>query len=320
MGVHIRRANAVITIGAALSLGGCGAAQATPPPAEAHTAFAPVEVTVVGDPSWMAAGFGSIWVSHPEGIVDRIDAATGELAAQVEIHEARPDACDGIFAGTDAIWSCDGGDVVRIDPSSDAVVDRVAAGRILNQGHFARAAGQLWLLTGDGDRLVGLGETDGALSEPIALPAACNDVSATADVVYVACERGDRVLRVDPASRSVTAEVTIEAPTWVSAAPSGVWVSGTADLLRLDPVSLATQATVKDRATGYLGSIWADEGGVWVREVEPFASRIDATGRTTRVISAPYKTGGDILADGDHLWTSDVDERLVIRLELPPEG
>ena len=165
-----------------------------------------------------------------------------------------------------------------------------------------------------------MNEADGSLSEPIALPAACNDLGATGDIVYVACERADRVLRVDPATRSVTAEVTIDGPTWVSAAPSGVWVSAIADLLRVDPVSLATAATVPNLGTGNLGAIWADAGGVWVRKVDPFVSRVDASGAITRVISAPFGSGGDILVEGGHLWVTDFDDRLVIRLDVPPDA
>jgi hypothetical protein len=77
--------------------------------------------------------------------------------------------------------------------------------------------------------------------------------------------------------------------------------------------------TVKDRATGSLGSILADDGGVWVRKTDPFVERIDPSGRIVRVISAPYASGGDLLAEGGHLWTTDVDARLVIRLDVPPD-
>jgi hypothetical protein len=317
MRVPARRLGAIVTL--AVAAGACGSSAPTPPPAEPHTAFAPLEVKLKGDPDWLAAGFGSVWLKHPEGIVDRIDAVTAKPVAQVEIHVARTEACDGIVAGVDAIWSCDRGDVVRIDPITNAVVGRVAAGRIPTQGHLARAGQQLWLLTGNGDRLVGMHEDDGSLADPIPLPAACNDVAATNEIVYVVCERADRVLRVDPATRSVTAEVALDGPTWVSAAPSGVWVSGAADLLRVDPVSLATQVTIKDRATGSLGSILADDGGVWVRKIDPFVERIDPSGRIVRVISAPYASGGDLLAEGGHLWTTDFDARLVIRLDVPPD-
>ena len=120
MGVPVQRLGAIPAVITAtlvlVTLGACAASPATPPPAEAHTAFAPVEVKIKGDPDWLTAGFGSIWLKHPEGTVDRIDAATAKVTAQIEIHEARSEACGGIAAGVDSIWSCDRGDIVRNRP------------------------------------------------------------------------------------------------------------------------------------------------------------------------------------------------------------
>src|SRR5688572_4987238 len=73
---------------------------ATPPPAEPHTAFAPVEIKVDSDPDWLVAGFGSVWLKRPEGIVDRIDSTTGQITAQIEADTTSPDHCNGIGRGT----------------------------------------------------------------------------------------------------------------------------------------------------------------------------------------------------------------------------
>ena len=41
---------------------GCAPARPpSPPPAEPHTAFAPVEIKIGGDPDWLGVGFGSVW-------------------------------------------------------------------------------------------------------------------------------------------------------------------------------------------------------------------------------------------------------------------
>ena len=116
----------------------------------------------------------------------------------------------------------------------------------------------------------------------------------------------------------MTAEVTVTKPTWVSVSAGGVWVTADQDLVRLDPATLASALVVKGLGTGELGTIWADDSGVWVRRVDPFLTRVDgATGAQTRVISAPYRSGGDVLVDGAYLWASDFDARLLIRLEIP---
>lgn len=43
-------------------------------------------------------------------------------------------------------------------------------------------------------------------------------------------------------------------------------------------------------------------------------------GSIHHVISAPFQTGGDVVGDGQHLWVSAIDDRLVIRLDVPPEA
>jgi streptogramin lyase len=306
-------------IGAVAALGGCAgpAPPATPPPPEPYTDLAPVEVKVDSDPDWLAAGFGSVWLKRPEGFVDRIDAATATVTVQIAVHETRPEACEGIGSDADSIWSCDRQDLVRIDPATNKVVTTVPAGKISGQGRIVTAAGRMWVLAGEGDRLVGVAEADGSLSDPITLPAACHDLGASGDIIYVVCERAGRVLRVDPSSATVTADVEMTSPVWVSAAGSGVWVSAEQDLLRLDPATLATAVRVEGLGTGNLGAIWADDGGVWVRKVNPFITRVHATGSITHVISAPYQSGGDVLAEGEHLWVTSFDDRLLIRLDDP---
>ena len=304
---------------AALALAACAGQRATPPPAQPYTSFQPLEVKVKSDPDWLVAGFGAVWLKRPEGFVDRIDASTGTVAAEIKVHEASAEPCEGIGSGNSAVWACDSGDLVRIDPGSDEIADPIAAGKIAVQARLVLAAGRIWVLTGAGDSLVGVDETSGETGEPITLPASCNDLGAAGNVVYVVCEGADRVLRVDTTSGTVTA-VELDAPTWVSAAESGVWISVGNDLLRVDPTSLKTVVTVPGLGTGQLGSIWADAGGVWVRKRDPFLSRVRPDGSIGVVVSAPFQTGGDVVGSGDDIWATAIDERIVIRLRMPAES
>jgi hypothetical protein len=304
---------------AVLVFAACAGQPATPPPAQPYTSFDAVEVKVKSDPDWLATGFGAIWLKRPEGFVDRIDASSGTITAEIRVHDESAQPCEGIGAGASAVWACDSGDVVRIDPATDALADPIPAAKIAVQGRLVPAGGRIWVLTGVGDSLVGIEEKTGDIGEPIALPAACNDLGAAAQVVYVVCEGADRVLRVDTTSGGVTAQADVKAPTWVSAAESGVWLSAGNDLLRLDPVTLKTAVTVPGMGTGQLGSIWADAAGVWVRKKEPFLAKVRPDGSIGLVVSAPFQTGGDVIGTGDDIWTTAMDERLVIRLRMPPE-
>lgn len=296
---------------------GCAAtAPPTPPPAEPYTAFEPVELKVTGQPDWMVAGFGSVWVKRETGKVSRIDPVTATVTAEIQADTTSPDHCNGIGVGTDAIWSCSFQDLVRIDPATDSVVETIQAGKIHGQGRIVQAAGRMWVLAGEGEKLVGVAEADGSLSEPIVLPVPCSDLGAAADVVYVVCSQAGRVLRVDPAAAAVTADVEVAAPAHVSAATTGVWVAAEDALLRLDPTSLETKLTLDGVVATWLGSIKADDAGVWVLRFDPFLTRVDAaTGGQTRVISGPDH-GGDVLTEGDYLWASDPVD-LIRRLEIP---
>jgi outer membrane protein assembly factor BamB len=310
---------AALLLAGSLLVAGCGApAAASPPPAEAHTGFEPLEVKVDSDPDWLAAGFGSVWLKRPEGFVDRIDAATGSIVARIET-DATPDTetCDGIGQGSDAIWSCSFNDLVRIDPTTSTVSKTIAAGKIVGQGRIVAAAGRIWVLTGNGDQLVGIAEQDGSMGAPIALPVACSDLAAVGDIVYAGCERGDRVLRIDPATSKVTVEATIKQPVAVTAAASGIWVSAENRLLRLDPTTLTTTHTIPGLSAGSIGGIRADDTGIWVRTIKPFLTRVDANGVITRVIESDYASGGDVVGDGTYVWTTDIDERAVVRLKVP---
>ena len=305
----------------AFAVGACGAARQPtppPPPAEAYSAFAPVELKVRGQPDWLAAGFGSVWVKREDGMVSRIDPATATVSAEIEADTTSPENCNGIGIGADAIWSCSFQDLVRLDPETNQVAATYPAGKVHGQGRLVQAAGRIWALAGQGDQLVGVAEADGSLSAPITLPAVCNDLGAAADIVYAVCEGTDRVLRIDPTNATVTADVSIPGPASVSAASSGVWIAAQDGLLRLDPTSLATMLTVDGVVAGWLEGIHADDTGVWVHRFDPFLTRIDAaTGAQTRVISAPFENGGDVLVDGAYLWVSD-PANVVLRLEIPP--
>ena len=313
-----------VTVPAAISLVlialGCApAGPPSPPPAEPHTAFAPVEIEIGGDPDWLGVGFGSLWVKADVGTVSRIDLATGEVAAEIEAHDLSGDlGCSGIGVGTDSVWTCAEQAVVRIDPTTDDVVASIRAAKVWSQGRIVQAAGRMWVLSGNGDQLVGVAEADGSLSEPIVLPVPCTDLGAVADIVYVVCEAAGRMLRVDPAAASVSADVPIVGPTHVSAADNGVWVAAAQGVLRLDLDSLEPSLTIDGLTVGFFGTIRADDSGVWVRRVDPFLTRIDgASGAVTRIVSAPWGGAGDVIADGDRLWASDVDGQVVVRLDLP---
>jgi hypothetical protein len=180
--------------------------------------------------------------------------------------------------------------------------------------------GQVWVLAGQGEQLVAISEADGTVADPIVLPVACSDLTQGTNAIIAVCPSADRVLRVDPSAKSVTAEETVSEPTSASVNGTGVWV-GTADgVLRLDPVTLTRGSTVADVVPGSFGTVWANAEGVFVRRISTYLTRIDpATGFVTHTLKVPldvgpFDGGGDVVGFGDWLWTSDSEAGVVVRL------
>jgi hypothetical protein len=300
-------------------VGACSASTPppSPPPSEAHTAFAPLEVKVIGGPDWLVATAGSLWVKRDDGHVNRIDPETGDIEAEIVTRVTSTDGCNGLGVSADAVWTCSGPDIVRIDPETNEVTDTIPTGKVFSQGRLVEAADRIWVLSGTGDQLVGVTTADNTPGDPVALPVACTDLAVADGVIFAACPDADTVLRFDPATGSVTAKVTVPGASQISGTSGAIWVAGADGLMRLDPSSLATQLTVPGMATGWLGSVLAGPADVWVRGDDPFLTRIDAsTGARTRIVSAPYGAG-DVLVDGDRVWTSDNEGSLLVRLTIP---
>ncbi len=49
----------------------------------------------------------------------------------------------------------------------------------------------------------------------------------------------------------------------------------------------------------------------------PMAPSAVTSGAVTRVISAPFESGGDVIVDRAYLWATDFDARMLARLDLP---
>jgi outer membrane protein assembly factor BamB len=298
-------------------VGACGASPASPPPSEPHTAFAPLEVKVIGGPDWLVSTAGSLWVKRDDGHVNRIDPASGDVEAEIVTRITSTDGCNGLGVSAGAVWTCSASDLVRIDPETNEVTGTIPVGKVFSQGRLVEAAGQIWVLIGKGDQLVGVATDDNTPGTPVALPVPCTDLAVADGVVYANCTDADTVLRFDPASGSVTAKATVQDPMQISAASGAVWVAGADGLVRLDPESLAVKMTVPGFAPGWGGGIRAGAADVWVRESSPFLTRVDAaTGASTRIVSAPYGPG-DVLVEGDRVWTSDNEGSVLVRLTIP---
>jgi sugar lactone lactonase YvrE len=236
--------------------------------------------------------------------------ALGALALRGEPQPSRPRVVDdfrvapglsSLAAASGAVWavSLDGGQVLRVDPSTRRVVARVHTGG--PDAQVAAGRGAVWALAGD--------------------------LLLSGDAGAV------RLLRIDPATGRVVARIPMRAPGGGSFAPlvvhagqGVVWVTGPGGALRVDPRRNAVDRFVPLGAGAARGAVAAGER-VWtlgvdgrLREREARSGRTLGTVRVrgpldTRLAGAAPSTltlagHGRIeridAGSGRRLWTADL--------------
>jgi hypothetical protein len=274
-------------------------------------------VEISDEPDWLATGFGSLWALRGNGSVVRL-SPRGKVQADIDPELYQPPPCQGIGASTHAVWACaTPGTIMRIDPHTNEVAATVKVPKINEQGRLPSSGDQVWLLTGDGDRLAGLSEKTNQLGDPIELGTFCSDVADRVDgsTLWVVCASEGAVLRVDLAKKKVTGRVT-DLPLAASVSVGeDVWVGFEEGLARIDPssldVTLLQTAVTPDR-------IRAADDHVWVREEggKAFLSRIDATsGEVRQIIAADDLTsGGDVTEFEGAVWATSYDDLTIVKL------
>jgi YVTN family beta-propeller protein len=156
----------------------------------------------------LAAGAGSVWVlSDAKGILSRIDAATNQVVARIEV---RPNSYAAAF-GYGAVWITNtgsedeqsAGSVQRIDPSTNQVKATIPVGPIPR--FLAVGEGGVWTLNqGDGSvTRIDPSTNRPVVSIPLGMAGGGGDIATGGGMVWV---RGIRVLLVsiDPETNRVS--------------------------------------------------------------------------------------------------------------------
>jgi hypothetical protein len=266
-------------------------------------------VPVGGQPTSVAAGFGSAWVlNRDDGTVTRIDAHSRK-AETITPH----DPANGIAMAHDGIWMLEhprltsngsptsllATTLERLDPGTHKVGTTLKN----DSGTLALAAGggSLWTFsrnTGGRDD-TRMSATTGAfliLDEPI-----YGDlVAANRTDAYFVSSLGARIQRVDIATDKLTASLSLARiqdlvaakptpdPTDIALGGGSIWLSQTdGTVLRVD---LALRRVVhKTKACGSALAVAYGEGAVWAACGEGTAVRIDPA---TGAASPPIHVGG----------------------------
>jgi glutamine cyclotransferase len=322
-------ARAVVGVLACVLVAGCSGSESstpapqpapsTPPASVDQSAWLTAQVEVA-QPDGLAAFGDSVYVKTDTGTVVRVDAADATVvgSATIDTYNDAGHYCTGIGTDGTSLWACsagrDGTDVVRLDPDTLEVLDRVRIDKVFDQLTLPVVDGRVWVLSGTGDHLTYL-DTDTRRRRTWPLDQRCFQLAATAGRVYATCLLADLVLALDATTGEVVARADVPHPTNISAIGDQVWVS-TGTGLHQFSADLEPLATYEDLVAGAEGDVVATTDAVWVRQAAGFLFRLDlATGATTQYVADPVPSGGSVLVTDDAVWTSAFNDDVVYRLD-----
>jgi hypothetical protein len=239
----------------------------------------------------LTSGHGSIWISTgQDGRVLRVDPGSNAVTAEVDLGGG---PVTELAISPDAVWASAIGDLVRIDPATNEVVDRVRSPGTF--GDVAFGEGSLWAISGAGD--------DGAVWRidaetgdvrqrvPLANPNFWNEIEAGEGAVWVSSSPIEHregiplahVFRIEPSTGSITADVALgdgasglgpgegaTSLTTLALGESAVWavVDFDGELFRIDPQDLGVSqpplAGSVGRSSDVGSGLAVGAGAVWI--------------------------------------------------------
>jgi DNA-binding beta-propeller fold protein YncE len=266
---------------------------------------------------------GSIWVKTDDGHLIQVDPATNRVVGDIKVDTTTDPQhyCQGLGTDGRSIWVCSAAgdennrtiDVVRVDPSAKRVVATVEVGKVFGQRKMPLLLNKIWVLSGDGDKLVGIDTTTNQPGPAIDLGVRCTQLEAAGKSLLATSQLGNLVLRVDPERMVVTDRMEVTSPLNIAATENGSWVSQDGAVLRLDTKSLSPVATFANLSDA---DIFPTEEAVWVRLKNGFLYRIDPASNQVveQVETKRSLSTGSILVTSDSIWTTASDDDLLLRL------
>ena len=266
-----------------------------------------------------------IWVKTDDGHVIQVDPATNSVVGDIKVDTTSDPYhyCQGLGTDGTNIWACSASgdednriiDVVRIDPSSKNIVATIKVGKIFDQFNMPFLLNQIWVLSGNGDKLVGIDITTNQPSSEIDLGARCFQVTEMSRSLLVTCKLDNLILRIDPEKMEVTERLTFPNPRNIAVTENGIWLSQDNAVVRLDVESLNPVATFTNL---FNADIFATKEAVWVRLEDGFLYRIDPVSNQLieQIKTDQNLSIGSILVTPDSIWTTAGDDDLLIRLSL----
>jgi YVTN family beta-propeller protein len=179
---------------------------------------------VGADPIGVAEGFGSVWVVNAaDGSLSRISTDTQELEATIEEVAGDPRQ---VTTGGEAVWVSDhdADEVVRIDPETNQVTDRIPVeAEPIGMGF---GDGSVWVTASGDDAVSRIDPESLEVLSTTAVGQTPVAVAVAGGAAWVTNQNADTVSRLDVATGEVTATVDVGAqPGGVAIGGDSVWVT-----------------------------------------------------------------------------------------------
>jgi virginiamycin B lyase len=242
----------------------------------------------------------------------------GKVIATISGLGSLPDPFDtyGMAADDTAVWvhNGDGGDVLRIDPTTNSRVADITVGS--GPGGVAIGAGSVWVANSQDHTVSSIDPRTNAVVATIKLGGEVDALAVSTGAVWAADYSDSAVVRIDPATNKVVATIPNQIGiSDLSASTGSTWVANRSDvthgLARLDSATNQVQTQIDTSngkglsRTGVVAlaqTIWTidlalgDGSSAVVERIDPTTNQIVAT------ISVPDVVPFDFAADDHGVW------------------
>jgi DNA-binding beta-propeller fold protein YncE len=245
--------------------------------------------TQTGSPTFgLAAAGGSVWVGGlGSGDVIRIDPATGKIVKRITVG-AR---VFNLAAAPGAVWAIDNAlsTAVRIDTKTGSVTTRVPVG--FQPYDIEWGFGSAWVANaGDGTvwRIA-----NGKVVKKIKVGTEPNGLTAYRGALWVSDHTLGKVVRIDPATNTITATLHIAGADWITGLGDNIYVSQETNQISRVSVRTLKVTGVAKVARNPLGSAVVGKQ-LWVPCID--ANAIDVVDPATMKVVAHKTTAGGPIA------------------------
>jgi glutamine cyclotransferase len=282
-------------------------------------------IELPGGPDAMAVTDDALWVKKDDGVIVRLDPATNEVVAEIEVGDGSPEQlCQGIGIHDGDVWTCVGRDLVHIDPETNEVVGTVPVDRIADQTNLPSAFSAVWALTGDGSTLVGV-HGGGEVGDPIELGLRCTDVAPETEYgLWLSCLPESAAVFVQLDGDVVTHRVHgLPGARAIATTEEYVWVGYDDGIAQIDITTGERLGTV-DLPVGPSGDLFGilegEANPLWVR-TPGFLRRVDpATLQVVDEVVIPEESGGSVVVAFGSVWATAYDDAVLYRISCGPGG